>query len=331
MKLNLPRKHRLIAACLPLALGASACGSDETGTLSVVVEAEDVIQEGLSPDGDEPIEDGWSVTFDKYIVTIGDIDLERSTDHAVTAEAAEAYAVDLVSIPAAGEALWELADLEAGRWEFHYSILGAGDGATRHASVNQADFDEMEANDWTYLVDATQTKSDGASCPPMSLATPPSSATSTGMNAGGDACYENTTLHFTFGVQAETSFGPCEVDEVPGVSIPEGGTQTAALTIHGDHIYFNGFPTGDEGGIMRLAQWLADCDLDLDGEVTQAELEQIQPSDLPEIDTRYQLGGSPIEDLESQSMWVYLTAQLKTQGHLQGEGECAVDGEGHDH
>jgi len=102
-----------------------------------------------------------------------------------------------------------------------------------------------------------------------------------------------------------------------------------AATIHGDHIFFNGFPESGEGGVMRLAQWLADCDLNLDGEVTREELEMIAPADLPEIDTRFQLGGSPITPL--LEMWDYVTAQLKTQGHFQGEGECAFDGMAHGH
>src|SRR5690606_21868771 len=95
-------------------------------------------------------------------------------------------------------------------------------------------------------------------------------------------------------------------------------------TLHGDHLFFNGFPEGDEGGVRRLAQWLADSDLNLDGEVTRAELERITPADLPELDERYQLGGSPLRPLDN--VWTYVRAQLKTQGHMDGEGECAPDG-----
>ena len=80
---------------------------------------------------------------------------------------------------------------------------------------------------------------------------------------------------------------------------------------------------------MRLAQWLADCDLDLDGTVTQAELEAIPLSMLSEIDGRYQLGGPPIE---ITTTYDYLVAQLMTQGHFQGEGECPpLGGMPHEH
>ena len=322
---------------LLLALVLSGCGDDEPGTLSVLVEAEDTIQEGIQPDDgssedSEGIRDGWAAAFDKYILTLGDIDLEFSTDEAVTAEAGAVFAVDLTAIPAAGLPLWELKELDAGRWQVHYSFSGAADGATRHESVSEADFDEMvmEENDWTYLIDGAITKSDGRSCPPSSFASPPSDAMMAGTNAAGDACYENTNVAFRFGVTAETLLGPCEIDGVSGVSVPSGATQTMAITIHGDHLFFNGFPTGDEGGTLRLAQWLADCDLNIDGEVTREELEQLRLSDVPEM-AEFQLGGSPIDSLETQDLWVYVTAQLKTQGHLQGEGECEIDGEAHVH
>jgi hypothetical protein len=59
--------------------------------------------------------------------------------------------------------------------------------------------------------------------------------------------------------------------------------------------------------------------------VTEDELRAISPSALSEIDSRFQLGAPPIAPLTN--MWVYLTAQLKTQGHMNGEGECAFDPE----
>jgi hypothetical protein len=322
---------RITTSNVLFALFVSACGGDEEkGTLSVAVEAEDTIQNGIEAgDSGESIQDGWSVVFEKYVVAIGDIDVELSTDRSVTAEAPRAFAVDLTRIPAAGLPLWKLDELQAGRWEFHYATPGAADGATRHESVEEADFDDLVAGDFTYLIDGTATKSDGVSCPPAGLATPPSDAASVGTNAGGDDCYENPTITFVLAVSAPTHFGPCELDGVPGVSIPAGGSQTVTATIHGDHLFFNGFPEGDESGITRLAQWLADCDLDLDGEVMQGELERIQPSDLSEMDERFQFGGSPIVDIESQSLWIYVTGQLKTQGHMGGEGECEIDGEAH--
>ena len=321
-------RHIIVAGAL---LGALGCGQG-TGEATVLLEAEDTITGGI-PAGSsgEAIQDGWSVTFDDYVVVIGDVDLHLATDETVEAEAGELFAVDLVDVSESGLALWDFEGLETGRWELFYRVGGAADGAMRDPSVTEAQFSEMQAGDWTYLVAGTIDQDGGQSCPPASIgAELRADATPNGsVNAGGDACYDASSVRFRWGVTAETSYGPCEIDEVPGFAVTAGTVSTVALTIHGDHLFFNGFPEGGEGGVQRLAQWLADSDLNLDGEVTREELEQIAPSDLPELDDRYQLGGAPIPI--DASMWGYVTAQLKTQGHFQGEGECPVDGVAHDH
>ena len=318
---------------LLLGVFAGACGDDEvgTGSLTVLLESEDVIVEGLEPGSDpENIRDGWAVGFDQYIVTIGDIDVHFSTDETLEAEVSDVFVVDLTQVPSAGLPLWTLDGLRAGRWNFNYATPGAGDGSTRHESVAQTDYDEMVSNDWTYLVDGVLMKSDGQSCPPAALANP-GAKTPNGNMSGDNDCYDAPTVRFRFGATAETSFGLCEIDDLAGFAIPSGGSQTVAATIHGDHLFFNGFPEGDEGGVMRLAQWLADCDLNLDGTVTQDELEAIALSQLPELDDRYQFGGSPIAKADLNNTYDYMIAQLKTQGHYQGEGECRVDGMEHHH
>lgn len=302
-------------------LSSMACGA-EPGTLSVLVEAEDVIIDGLEPgEGVENIRDGWRVIFERYVVVLGGIEL---ADGAEIVEASESFAINLVDVQASGQELWELRDLPPGRWDFGYATLGAGSTTLADASVEPEDFARMQAEELSYLIVGTLSKPDGVSCPPTNLGMPPMDATPSGQNAAGDDCFANAEVSFSFGVAAETLYGPCEIDGLPGVSIPAGGSQTVAITIHGDHIFFNGFPEGGEGGSMRLSQWLADCDLDLDGDVTRAELESIRLSDLSELDHRFQLGGTPIRPLDT--MWTYLVAQLGTQGHYQGEGECPVKG-----
>lgn len=312
-------------------LALSSCGEDDSagsGTLVVSLEAEETITDGIEPgDGVEDLRDGWRLRFEQFIVTIGDIDVHLSTDESVDAHDENVFVVDLTTVPAAGLPLWEISGLRSGRWDFYYSTPGAADGATRHESVSEADFEELRAEDATYLLAGTLEQTTGQSCPPPSLALP-GAATALGNNGAGHACYANPSVSFRFVVAAETLFGPCELDGIPGVAISAGQTQTAATTLHGDHLLFNGFPEADEGGVMRLGQWLADSDLNLDGQVTRAELEAIAPSALGELDARYQLGGSPITPLTD--MWQYVTGQLKTQGHMNGEGECPFDGEAHE-
>ncbi len=303
-------------AWLLLACGIAGCGG--TGSLTVLLEPEDTITDGIEPGTDvENTRDGWTVSYDNFIVAVGNVGLDL-TGGGETASDPAVYVVDLTQAPASGLPLWSLTDLTTGRWDFNYSTPSAS-GAMQHESVTAADFGAMQSGGLTYLIRGTISKPDGTSCPPTSLAMPPPGATSTGMNAAGDACFANTSISFELAAPAATHFGPCEIDGVPGVTIG-GGSQTVAATIHGDHLWFNGFPEGDESGTLRLVQYMADSDLNVDGAVTQEELQAIAPSELAEIDSRYQLGGSPITPLDT--MWDYVVAQLKTQGHFQGEGEC---------
>jgi hypothetical protein len=295
----------------------------------VLLEPEGTILHGVEAgDAADNIHDGWSVSFDKYLLAIGRIDIHLATDAAVTRQSSAIYAVDLTHLPTAGLDLWKLGDLRKGRWEFFFEQASAKDGAQRHESLSESDFAQMVDNDYTYLIHGTLTHPQGRSCPPVELAEPGSKQPNT-QSSGADPCYDASEVHFEFGVESETVFGPCETDGVPGFSIAADSQQTVSVTIHGDHLFFNGFPEGGEGGVTRLGQWLADCDLNLDGTVTRAELEQITPAQLTELDDRFQLGGSPIVPLKN--MYDYVRSQLKTQGHMNGEGECPIDGTDHTH
>ncbi len=318
------------ASCLStIALTAAVgCGESDTGaggsaTLQVLLEPEDTVIDGLTPGmGDEQIRDGWKVRFDKYLITTGKIEVQLATDKGVSAEAPELFVTDLVQLPQGGAPLWELPDLSAGRYEFYYSLAPAGTDAKRHESVSAEDFEQMKRQGVTYWIKGNLSKDDGQSCPPKGLASPGATTPNGRANARQDDCFDNPLIEFEFAVEVSTDVGPCEIDEASGFSIPAGGTQTVAISIHGDHIFFNGFPGADESAITRLAQWLADCDLDLDGTVSQEELAAVAPSDLAEIDERFALGGSPVTPL--RTMEDYVRAQLQTQAHFQGEGECPV-------
>lgn len=293
----------VVHALLLLAIVAAGCTDTPTGDLTVMLEAEDTIPEGLAPGGgDESIVDGWTVTFDTYALVVGDVRLERDAE-GLEVHDETLWAVDLTAIGAGGIPLASFEALDAVRWDhFGYRTThpdGHPDGAMRHESLDPAVFDEMVANDWTYFIEGTLTKPDGESCPP------------------GAMCRAVTEIRFSLGVTIDAAFGPCEAEEgLPGVTVTEAGA-TAAVTIHGDHMFFDAFPSGAEV-IERRAQWLADADLDGDDLVTSEELTMIDAADLFPSDT-YNLAGSPypIEDA-----FDYVRGQLATQGHFQGEGEC---------
>lgn len=311
---------------------AGACGETsadaEPGALRVILEPEDTILDGLEPgEGVEAIRDGWRVTYSKYVIAIGNVRLDYATDRDVIATDERTYAVDLLQVPSSGETLWDLDGLRPGRWNFGFQLTGGAHGPKRHESVSKADYTRVVDEDLTYLIVGTLTKEDGMSCPPAKhLAN--SEREAEGENEGGDACYANPSIDFEFAVTAETGFGNCELDGVAGIAITSATTVTDAITIHGDHLFFNGFPSGDEGGIVRLGQLWADVDLNLDGKIDVGEFGDVWLADLPEWNERYQLGGAP-QVGELNTLGDIAIAELKTQGHMNGEGECEIDGQAH--
>lgn len=325
------------AATLPApGCGESAQVAEGSGSLRVLIEPEDTILDGLKPGEDVAnIRDGWAVTYDKYVVVLGHVTVDYATDRDVTAEDERSFVVDLMQVPSNGEPIWKIEGLQPGRWNFGFELGGGAHGAKRHDTVEKADYDRVVDEDLTYLVRGQLTKEGGLSCPPskyaMDIAEEPS-----GEDDAGNPCYPNSTIEFEFAVTAETSFTDCELDGISGFSISDGATNTVAITLHGDHPFFNGFPDGDEGGVIRLAQLWADADIDVDGKLDVEELSSQLIADLPQWDDRYQLGGAPGSDEDEgedavETLEDVLIAQLETQGHMNGEGECLVNGEGHDH
>ena len=294
------------------------CGTEGSSSLSVVVAGEETISEGLTPGSEEEsINDGWTVLFDRYVATIGKPTLGNAAGE--TFQDPKMLVVDLTQLSESGTPLFTVDGLAGERYSFGYRV-GADAAATKTDLVNQADYDRQIAEGFSYQVAGMLMKADGQSCPPASLSSTDKTPNGN-MNANGDPCYDAPSVSFAMDFTESGDFGPCEIDEQEGVAIPEEGTQTASIVLHGDHLFFNGF-VEDEDSVMRLAQFLADCDLNLDGMVTEAELMMIAPSDLAEFDSRYELASNPISK-PLTTMMDYLSAQVATQGHFQGEGECA--------
>lgn len=292
----------------------TACTQDEgSGTLQVMLRGEDTITAGLNAgDGEDEVVDGWNVRFDTWVATVGHVHLDRTDGEAGARESDEVRVIDLRDVPSGGVEVARFTEIPAGRWDiFEYETPLASEDAEPDDGVSDEAFEALLEAEATYLIEGTLTNEQGESCPP------------------GGECRAAREIAFSFAVPAETVYGPCSAEDgLAGVVINEGGNTTVAITLHGDHIFFDRFPVEAEV-VKRRAQWLADGDLDGDDLVTQAELESIDAADLFDSGT-YGLGGGP-SDVPIESAWDYVRAQLKTSGHFQGEGECPVDGVEHDH
>lgn len=321
----------LCLCSLASALVASGCAEESSGNpgrLDFSITPESVISQGLvAGTGPGQVRDGWAVKFQHYVVSVGAVSISEATNPATVSSNPAVFLVDLAQTPSTGEVLWTFPEVPQGRWNIGFQTPVANASAKPHGAVPPAMTQQMVAQGWTYLVHGTMTHPNGISCPPRDLAKPPAGKASVSQTAAGTLCYAAPTLRFEIGAPAATKYGPCGLDGVPGVAVTAGQTTSAGLAMHGDHLFFNGFPEGSEGGVNRVAQWLADCDLNLDGVVTGDELKVIPMASLEALTAKVQLGGSPIKPLNT--VFDYARAQFKTQGHFQGEGECAVDGVAH--
>ena len=280
--------------CIGTLVAAIAIGCDDeassagTGTATLSIEAEDTIPDGLDPGTElENIVDGWTVRYDRVLVTVGNI-VARSSEAASELSEEDVYLLDLKQIPSTGFELLHASDVDAVRYdEVSFENPVADESNERGPSVSPDDLAMMVDNAWSIYVSGMITK-------------------------------DGETKTFAWGAEAPTSYTHCGPEDGDlGFAVASGATTSATFTIHGDHWFFNGFPEGAEI-VERRAQWIADADLDGDGETTMEELQDTMASDVfPSED--YSLASSPIPITTAYDFFV---AQSQTIGHFQGEGEC---------
>ena len=300
------RTGSALAAVLLAACGGS---NPSTGSVQFFVEPEDTIPEGLTPgDGEENIADGWTVQYDRYLVAIGNVHASRSAAPGTELREPATYVVDLKNTPPGGFVIARFDDVEATRWDrVGFDLVNATASARKATGLSDADYAELTAAGASLLVKGTMTKADGQSCLPTDAA----------------ACVPAPAVTFTWVLKAGTSFNDCAAEGADsGFSVPSGGTVQVKPTIHGDHWFFTNITQGAEV-TERRAQWIANSDLDRNGDVTLEELRQVKASDVFTQALGYNLSGAVIPVVTAHD---YLEAQARTLGDYQGDGECPTRG-----
>ncbi|MCA9584242.1 MAG: hypothetical protein KC657_02685 [Myxococcales bacterium] len=283
-------------ALAPLA-ACSSGGSDPSGkgSVQIIVVPEETVPAGLEPgDGDENVKDGWRITYERFLVTIGDLKASR-TDGGDRLDDPTVYVLDLKNAPQSGYVVKSFADVAATRWDrFGFSLPNAKPGAKALAPTTDADASFMARGGYSVYFEGAATK-------------------------GPD------TIRFKWGFAAGTSFSECATSEgTPGFAVPTGGTVQVKPTIHGDHWFFTNVTAGAEI-TERRAEWIKTCDKDQDKELTLAELKACDAATaLPQKPGGpYELAGIEDQDGDGKiSVYDYVLSQAKTLGDFQGDGEC---------
>jgi hypothetical protein len=116
------------------------------------------------------------------------------------------------------------------------------------------------------------------------------------------------TLTFDWTFDEPTHYHACETS----TEVTRGDVSVFEITVHADHLLYDSLVSEAPSLVF---QPLADADTG-DGVITREELAQ---TDIGFLDR----GNLPIDDL-----WSWLTAQVATLGHVDGEGHCHT---GHTH
>ena len=293
-----------LGSLVAFGLMVSACSDDAavgSGKVRVQLEAEETITQGLSKgDGVEDARD-HAVSFSKYLVAVGHVQLGKPGK---TLADQSVYVADLKQVGAQGVQLGSFDDVAAGQWsEFGYELVVPDANARALDGVSSDDLQQMIDNGWTYWIEGTVER----------------------------AAADGGPVDFVLQTAVPTLFDHCGLDGQPGLAVTESGA-TATITFHGDHIWFNSFPTGSEGTVERRTAWLLAADTDGDGKVSTEDLAALDATEVFTSGLGYSLDGAPVV---IESALDFVRAQLATQGHFKGEGECiwhyeGVDG-AHDH
>ncbi len=270
-------KQRTNAAVVSILLSSCvavmACGDDEgsggsgpagSGSIQVQVSGEDLAVDGfLFPDGSEVvISDGWQLSFDHVIVTVGRVWLtdnpdvapsDQSQSGATVAEAVGPWAIDLTSpgdTPGAGgegtatklavidkENLNDDAALAADRrYGLSYDVVAASAGATKLGFAGDAEavYAQAIAQGCTMVYAGTATF-EGTTCETS--------------DAGYDFAAIPTSVPFFFCFKTPTEFKNCQNQDNQGEPFPDEEFQrgvaikaneaaVAQLTFHLDHPFY---------------------------------------------------------------------------------------------
>lgn len=279
----------VLAGSLMAGCGSSSTGGSGEGNLSVLLEAEETIVAGIeSGTGDENILDGFDVTFSKYIVSIGNVAMNQAGDTNAQSSS-DVVIAEFTSLGSFPE-LTSFNGIPTGQYTSFGFATPAPDANVENLNeVDEADFDAMIANGWSYIIEGTITNVE-----------------------------TEESKDFLIEADVPTVYTDCAVDDMePGVNV--ASDSSVDITLHGDHIVFNGFPE-DEAQVMRLAQWLWEIEDDGDGILRKNDFEAATNVEELFPSPTYTLTGGPIEPIENA--WDFVRAQLGTQGHIRGEGEC---------
>jgi len=272
---------RLCLGSLAGLLGACGSNARGEGSIEVTVWGESYIEDGIPAD---VFEDGWSVKYDKFLIALGDVSVDKDGEHGKSLD--EIALFDLTD--AGPHEFGRIDGLAEGSWdEFGFSSVVADADTERSHSASAGDLELMVGDGYNVYVAGTASK-------------------------------EDTEIRFAWGFAEPVRYASC-VDvrvgqETSGVVVGDGATVEAQLTIHGDHLFYDDLASPEAK--LRF-DVIASADADDDGEVSLAELTAVRLADLSSDQGTYGVGAFAVDDMRA-----FVEAATTSLGHFAGEGHC---------
>ncbi|MEY4582471.1 MAG: hypothetical protein RL701_7174 [Pseudomonadota bacterium] len=286
------KQLRLVLGLPLLAAVAVSCTSGE-GALTIKISGEEAAQSGYPVgSGDDQIafEDGWTLEFSKVLVALADFELKTAQGDEATLDA-DPIVADLHT----GEPqLWKFAAVPAQRWDRVGYRYAPPTDATRHADeVSASDVALMHNEGYSFYIEGTAHK-------------------------------DNKQVAIAWGFPFTVQLTHCEngVDNTDGLVVLDRVENSAQITVHLDHLFFDQWVTTDQHLRFDAMAAVAPADgpLTLKDLAQQDNLSRLQGADGKPLGLAYDPGSTfkPVpKNLEE-----YVIDAATTTGHWNGEGHC---------
>lgn len=286
-------KSVVLVASLVLGGATLACsssdptGSGGVGTLVFTTWGEEYIEDEIPADPEGGFVDGWSVSYDKFLVSFGNIVVAD-----VRGEQAGGMATSRLfdnTLPGV-KPIVVLEAVPAKAWDrISYEIAPVSEDTGLSEGVPESDKALMLEGGYSLYVSGVGTK-------------------------GG------LEKRFEWGFTIATRYEACQAEadgrSESGVVVTNNGQLTAELTTHGDHLFYDRLQSSPDASVQTSLRFeaLAAADADADGTITLDELN----ATLLDVRT-YDPSG-----LGASTLGAFVTTLARTVGHFRGEGECTV-------
>jgi hypothetical protein len=280
------------ATLVTVALAGTACEPVAEGEVRVTMSGGDGTQRGYPS---HLFQDGWSVQFTKYLVSLGDFTLTSASGEQRTAPEHVLVDVQKGDVP-----LTSLKGLPAGRWNVGFRVSPPReDTKLPDGAISSEDLAMMRERGYSYWMEGVAVKA-------------------------GVGVY---TFRMGFPVDARMVDCVNGVDGTQGLVVPENSVAEAEVTIHAEHMFYDRLGT-HRGVQLRFDAFAATADasrvITPEGLSAQKLLDLHGPDggELKDGQGRpvvYEPGAYTVRTLQE-----FVTQSIVDQAHLNGGGVCTV-------